>query len=60
MLHTLYVEESPHSHYLRWYYEKDDIKVPQRRVYLEINKMKRGKPRKRETQILVEELSLGK
>ena len=39
-----------------WIYEKDDIKVPQKRVYLEINKMKRGKPHKRETQILVEEL----
>ena len=30
--------------------------MPQKRVYLEINKMKRGKPHKRETQILVEEL----
>jgi len=32
-------------------------KVPQKRVYLEINRMKRGKPHKRETQILVGELS---
>ena len=31
-------------------------KVPQRRVYLEMNRMKRGKPHKRETQILVGEI----
>ena len=36
---------------------KKKYKVPQKRVYLEMNRMKRGKPRKRETQILVGELS---
>ena len=36
-------------------FEKDDVKVPQRRIYLEISKVKRGKPHKQETQILVEE-----
>ena len=33
--------------------------MPQKRVYLEMNRMKRGKPRKWETQILVGELSFG-
>ena len=33
-----------------------NYKVPQRRVYLEMNRMKRGKPHKWETQILVGEL----
>jgi len=36
---------------------KKKYKVPQRRVCLEMNRMKRGKPHKRETQILVGELS---
>ena len=31
--------------------------MPQKRCYLEMNRMKRGKPHKRETQIMVGELS---
>ena len=33
-----------------------DIKVPKRRVFLETGRVERGKPRERETQILVGEL----
>ena len=33
-----------------------DVKVPKRRVHLETNEVERGKPRERETQILVGEL----
>jgi len=34
---------------------KVSIKVPKRRVFLETEKVERGKPRERETQILVGE-----
>ena len=34
---------------------KLDIKVPKRRVYLETDKVERGKPREWETQIMVGE-----
>ena len=32
-----------------------DIKVPKRRVFLETERVERGKPRERETQIMVGE-----
>jgi len=37
-----------------------DIKVPKRRALLETKEVERGKPRKRETQILVGELRFRK
>ena len=39
---------------------KVDVKVPKRRVYLETDMVERGKPHKRETQIMVGEFFLVK